>query len=151
MEDLFDQLLNAVSEHLSNITDSETLDYLMEQSSNIINESITNLGDNISNVDESSFNEILNHVIESLGIDASTAYENISVVAHIDDSSFIGNVNEEIFSKINLDITENHTLTEPVVPENHIRWKGEFVGNCWDECQASVKDPGKRLTCGYHA
>lgn len=152
MEDLFDQLINAVGEHLSGITDSGALDNLMEQSSDLINESIANLGDNISNLDESSFNEILNHVIDSLGIDAASAAENISVAAGIDSTSFMGNAGEEAFSKIDLGITENLDGSEPFANESKSGgWQGQFTGNCWDECQASVQDPGKRLTCGYHA
>lgn len=151
MEDLFDQLINAVSEHLSGITDCGALDNLMEQSSSLINDSIANLDDNISNLDESSFNEIVSHVIDSLGIEASSAAENISVAAGIDSTSFLGNVGEEAFSNIDLGITENLDGSETIGAENKSGWQGQFTGNCWDECQASVQDPGKRLTCGYHA
>ena len=40
MEELFDQLIDAVAEHLSGIADSDALDALMEKSSDLIQERI---------------------------------------------------------------------------------------------------------------
>lgn len=152
MEELFDQLIDAVAEHLSGIADSDALDALMEKSSDLIQESLANLDDNVSALDETTFTQIVNNVVQSLGLDPTTAADNISTVAAIDGTAFTGHGIEENFTQIDLNTPGKLAPDESVVPQPHRKpWGGAFTGNCWDECQASVKDPGKRLTCGYHA
>lgn len=119
MDDLFDRFFSAISEHFSSILDSDICDTIMDHASDMINHTLSTYGENLSDIDETKFNEILDNLIHSLEIN---------------------------------DIPEDSLVTINFYDNFHEhRGQPTFTGICWEECLASVGDPGKRLTCGYHA
>ena len=149
MDDILDSLIDALGDRLSDLVGSDQLGSVMEQATDALNHTLSNL--DIEHLDPGSFDNIIDQVVSTLGLDPSTAADHLGTVSNLDQISFSGHGLDGSFTTINM----NGPNTSGTIVENldhtHKSWQGEFTGICWEECIASVKDAGKRMTCGYYA
>ena len=102
---------------------AEKVDEIMESCKDIVSDTFENLS-NANGIDDESKNAIIDKLANELNSTPEEINKNLDVTQTMKESSF-----EDRIAK---------------------GGKVSFCGICWDECQASVGDASKRLTCGYY-
>lgn len=142
MEELFNELMAIFTEKVSDLAENLDIDEIMQGVTDAVHSTVDALSGADVNLDEDTKQSIISNIIGSLdGEDTSAILENLNIITKnpldgIDTGS-------EIASQ---GINFTDTATSPSANGTQISFTS--IG-CWDECFATTKDHGKRLTCGY--
>ena len=142
MEDLISELLGAVTEHLSEMSESIDIDKIMQGATDAIQSTIDSLTNSGAEIDESTKQSILTRILGSFdGGDTSSIIENLHIIAE--------NPLGDMDAGTDMATQGMNFTSGNEVPANGSQIPFTSIG-CWDECFATVKDHGKRLSCGYN-
>lgn len=134
MEDFIADILHQIAERLGEASDAIDVDGIIGQSSEALHSLVDKITDSGLEIDDSNRDFFLNQIAEALGDAPETIAENLSALA-----------GGGLAMPDNLDFTEVNIQNGGNGSEISF---GSAV--CWDECIASVKEAGKRMTCGYY-
>lgn len=131
-DELIDYLIEVIGEVIEKIPNEELVENVQD--------TIQSVWDKLSNseyeIDEEHKEILIDKLADALNLSPDVVSDHIDIITHADSASFEDLTTEKV-SEVSL--ADNKT------------WDGEFTSaGCWDECIASVDDPSKRLTCGYH-
>lgn len=132
-DELIDFLTDAIGQVVDNIPNGDDIiDHVQDSIQSVLEK----LDDMNVDIDDENKEIIVNKLAEALNVSPEMVSDSIATISQADSTSFADNVSDNVSD---IEISTDKT------------WKGDFQGICWDECLASVKDPGKRMTCGYYA
>lgn len=127
---MFEDLISYVFDNVHDMLDEvgDNLQDAYDTVSEKLEQAIVALGKDVSDDDQYS---IIREIFDRADIDLSDAKENVKIIAHATDADAYSDT------------------------AKHVMNKGGVIsfgsGDCWDECKSSpVKDPFKRMTCGYY-
>lgn len=129
-DEFIDFITDVIGEAIDNIPADEELSEHVQDTLNVV---LDRLSDSQFELDEEHEEIIINYLADALNISTEEVSEQLETISSISDSSF-----------------DDVTAEGVAAGENAGKWNGEFgSAGCWDECYATTKDHGKRLSCGY--
>ena len=135
MEDFIGDILHQIAERLGDASDALDVDALIDQSSEALHSIVDKISESGVEIDENNREFFLNQIAEAIGGAPETIADNLSALAEGGGLAMPDNLD---FTEVNIQDGGN----------------GSDISfgsaGCWDECIASVKEAGKRMTCGYY-
>lgn len=142
MEDLLAEIMGALSEKLNAVSEVLDLDAIMDSASDAVHSLVNAISDHGADLDGTMRNSLIERLTEAISGDPSDIIENLAAITD-NPLEFVPDSSDFCTSDVN--------FSAESVGEVSDTGKQISFGSagCWDECFATTKDHGKRLTCGY--
>jgi len=135
MEDFIADILSKIAERLGDVADSVDVDSLMDKSTDAIHSIVDKISESGIALDGASREGILSQIAEAIGGAPESIADNLAALA----------------SEGGLSLPGSEDFGEIPISDTGTGGDVSFgSAGCWDECIASVKEAGKRMTCGYY-
>ncbi len=129
-DEFIDFITDVIDEAIDNVPEDAELTEHVQDTLNIV---FDKLSDSQFELDNEHKEILIEKLADALNLSTGEVSEQLETISAINDGSF-------------------SDLTADGVSEGAKsgQWNGEFgSAGCWDECYATTKDHGKRLSCGY--
>lgn len=129
-DEFIDFITDVIDEAIDNVPEDTELTEHVQDTLNIV---FDKLSDSQFELDNEHKEILIEKLADALNLSTGEVSEQLETISAINDGSF-------------------SDLTADGVSEGSKsgKWNGEFgSAGCWDECYATTKDHGKRLSCGY--
>lgn len=142
MEELFAELMSALTEKLDTVSEALNFDAIVDKASDTVQSMVDAISEKGIELDDTTRESLIAKLTGAIGDDPQAIMDNLALIAD-NPLNFIENVPE--LASSDLDFSADNVAN---VSGNGKNISFGSIG-CWDECFATTKDHGKRLTCGY--